>query len=152
VIATNATTTGEATALYLADALRERAPEVAVTRPPAGDLAALDGPQQRDVGGLLVAGRAGDPDHVGPGPDRADRRVGDRGGGGDGRIGEVVRDRQAAEANLAAQEPRDDPRRERARPGEIVHLVEGVAQHDRGGAGLERRPEWEQVAPPQVLE
>ena len=31
VIATNATTTGEATALYLADAVRERAPEVAVT-------------------------------------------------------------------------------------------------------------------------
>jgi recombination protein RecR len=36
VIATNATTTGEATALYLADALRERAPEVAVTRLASG--------------------------------------------------------------------------------------------------------------------
>jgi recombination protein RecR len=36
VIATNATTTGEATALYLADALHERAPEVAVTRLASG--------------------------------------------------------------------------------------------------------------------
>ena len=36
VIATNATTTGEATALYLADAMRERAPEVAVTRLASG--------------------------------------------------------------------------------------------------------------------
>ena len=36
VIATNATTTGEATALYLADALRERAPETAVTRLASG--------------------------------------------------------------------------------------------------------------------
>ena len=36
VIATNATTTGEATALYLADALRERAPDVAVTRLESG--------------------------------------------------------------------------------------------------------------------
>jgi recombination protein RecR len=36
VIATNATTTGEATALYLADALRERAPAVAVTRLASG--------------------------------------------------------------------------------------------------------------------
>ncbi len=36
VIATNATTTGEATALYLADALRERAPEVTVTRLASG--------------------------------------------------------------------------------------------------------------------
>jgi recombination protein RecR len=36
VIATNATTTGEATALYLADALRERASEVAVTRLASG--------------------------------------------------------------------------------------------------------------------
>jgi recombination protein RecR len=36
VIATNATTTGEATALFLADALRERAPEVAVTRLASG--------------------------------------------------------------------------------------------------------------------
>jgi recombination protein RecR len=36
VIATNATTTGEATALYLADALRERSPEVAVTRLASG--------------------------------------------------------------------------------------------------------------------
>ena len=36
VIATNATTTGEATALYIADALRERAPEVAVTRLASG--------------------------------------------------------------------------------------------------------------------
>jgi recombination protein RecR len=36
VIATNATTTGEATALYLADALRERAPEVSVTRLASG--------------------------------------------------------------------------------------------------------------------
>ncbi len=36
VIATNATTTGEATALYLADALRERSPELAVTRLASG--------------------------------------------------------------------------------------------------------------------
>jgi recombination protein RecR len=36
VVATNATTTGEATALYLADALRERAPKVAVTRLASG--------------------------------------------------------------------------------------------------------------------
>ena len=36
VIATNATTTGEATALYLADALRERAPAVVVTRLASG--------------------------------------------------------------------------------------------------------------------
>ena len=36
VVATNATTTGEATALYLADALRERSPEVSVTRLASG--------------------------------------------------------------------------------------------------------------------
>ena len=36
VVATNATTTGEATALYLADALRERVPAVAVTRLASG--------------------------------------------------------------------------------------------------------------------
>ena len=36
VVATNATTTGEATALYLADALRDRAPEVTVTRLASG--------------------------------------------------------------------------------------------------------------------
>jgi recombination protein RecR len=36
VIATNATTTGEATALYLADAVRERAPDVTVTRLASG--------------------------------------------------------------------------------------------------------------------
>ena len=36
VVATNATTTGEATALYLADAMRERAPDVAVTRLASG--------------------------------------------------------------------------------------------------------------------
>ncbi|HWH44778.1 MAG TPA: recombination mediator RecR [Thermoleophilaceae bacterium] len=36
VVATNATTTGEATALYLADLLRERTPEVAVTRLASG--------------------------------------------------------------------------------------------------------------------
>jgi recombination protein RecR len=36
VIATNATTTGEATALHMADLLRERAPEVAVTRLASG--------------------------------------------------------------------------------------------------------------------
>jgi len=36
VVATNATTTGEATALYLADAVRERAQEVAVTRLASG--------------------------------------------------------------------------------------------------------------------
>jgi recombination protein RecR len=36
VIATNATTTGEATALYLADAVRERSPDVSVTRLASG--------------------------------------------------------------------------------------------------------------------
>jgi recombination protein RecR len=36
VVATNATTTGEATALYIAEALRERAPDVAVTRLASG--------------------------------------------------------------------------------------------------------------------
>ncbi len=36
VVATNSTTTGEATALYIADALRESAPEVAVTRLASG--------------------------------------------------------------------------------------------------------------------
>jgi recombination protein RecR len=36
VIATNATTTGEATALYLADALRDRSPEISVTRLASG--------------------------------------------------------------------------------------------------------------------
>jgi recombination protein RecR len=36
VLATNPTTTGEATALYIADALRERTPEVAVTRLASG--------------------------------------------------------------------------------------------------------------------
>jgi len=47
VVATNSTTTGEATALYLADTLRERAPDVAVTRlatglPVGGDLEYAD--------------------------------------------------------------------------------------------------------------
>src|SRR5436190_14863261 len=36
VVATNSTTTGEATALYLADQLRERAPSVTVTRLASG--------------------------------------------------------------------------------------------------------------------
>ena len=36
VVATNSTTTGEATALYIVDALRERAPDVAVTRLASG--------------------------------------------------------------------------------------------------------------------
>ena len=36
VIATNSTTTGEATALYLADAVRQRSPDVAVTRLASG--------------------------------------------------------------------------------------------------------------------
>jgi recombination protein RecR len=36
VLATNPTTTGEATALYIADGLRERAPDVAVTRLASG--------------------------------------------------------------------------------------------------------------------
>ena len=47
VLATNPTTTGEATALHIADALRERAPEVVVTRlasglPVGGDLEYAD--------------------------------------------------------------------------------------------------------------
>jgi recombination protein RecR len=36
VVATNSTTSGEATALYIADALRERAPDVTVTRLASG--------------------------------------------------------------------------------------------------------------------
>src|SRR3954454_22064870 len=36
VVATNATTTGEATAMYIAEALRERAPDVTVTRLASG--------------------------------------------------------------------------------------------------------------------
>lgn len=36
VVATNATTTGEATALYIADELRQRAPQVSVTRLASG--------------------------------------------------------------------------------------------------------------------
>jgi recombination protein RecR len=36
VVATNSTTTGEATALYIADVLRERAPDVTVTRLASG--------------------------------------------------------------------------------------------------------------------
>ncbi len=36
IVATNATTTGEATALYIADELRRRAPEVSVTRLASG--------------------------------------------------------------------------------------------------------------------
>jgi recombination protein RecR len=36
VLATNPTTTGEATALHIADGLRERAPQVAVTRLASG--------------------------------------------------------------------------------------------------------------------
>jgi recombination protein RecR len=36
VLATNPTTTGEATALHIADGLRERAPEVTVTRLASG--------------------------------------------------------------------------------------------------------------------
>jgi recombination protein RecR len=47
IVATNPTTTGEATALYIADALRERAPDVSVTRlasglPVGGDLEYAD--------------------------------------------------------------------------------------------------------------
>jgi recombination protein RecR len=47
VLATNSTTTGEATALHIADALRERAPQVVVTRlasglPVGGDLEYAD--------------------------------------------------------------------------------------------------------------
>ncbi len=47
VLATNSTTTGEATALHIADALRERAPDVLVTRlasglPVGGDLEYAD--------------------------------------------------------------------------------------------------------------
>jgi recombination protein RecR len=47
VVATNSTTTGEATALYLADTLRDSAPDVAVTRlatglPVGGDLEYAD--------------------------------------------------------------------------------------------------------------
>ncbi len=36
VLATNPTTTGEATALHIAEALRERAPQVSVTRLASG--------------------------------------------------------------------------------------------------------------------
>ena len=63
VIATNATTTGEATALYLADALRERSPDV-VGHPPG----------QRPAGGLgpRVRGR----DHARPRAARPARALG----------------------------------------------------------------------------
>src|SRR3954466_45194 len=52
VVATNSTTTGEATALYLADTLRDRAPEVAVTRLATG---------------LPAGGALEDPHRVAPG-------------------------------------------------------------------------------------
>jgi recombination protein RecR len=47
VVATNSTTTGEATALYIADQLRERSPDTTVTRlasglPVGGDLEYAD--------------------------------------------------------------------------------------------------------------
>ena len=47
VLATNPTTTGEATALHIADGLRERAPDITVTRlasglPVGGDLEYAD--------------------------------------------------------------------------------------------------------------
>jgi recombination protein RecR len=60
VLATNPTTTGEATALYIADALRERTPEVAVTRlasglPVGADLEYAD---EVTLGKALVGRRA----------------------------------------------------------------------------------------------
>ena len=47
VLATNSTTTGEATALHIADGLRQRAPDIAITRlasglPVGGDLEYAD--------------------------------------------------------------------------------------------------------------
>jgi recombination protein RecR len=60
VLATNPTTTGEATALYIADALRERTPEIAVTRlasglPVGADLEYAD---EVTLGKALVGRRA----------------------------------------------------------------------------------------------
>jgi recombination protein RecR len=60
VLATNQTTTGEATALFIADGLRERAPSVAVTRlasglPVGGDLEYAD---EVTLGRALVGRRA----------------------------------------------------------------------------------------------
>jgi recombination protein RecR len=60
VLATNPTTTGEATALYIADALRERTPDVAVTRlasglPVGADLEYAD---EVTLGKALVGRRA----------------------------------------------------------------------------------------------
>jgi recombination protein RecR len=60
VIATNPTTTGEATALHIAGALRERTPDVAVTRlasglPVGGDLEYAD---EVTLGRALVGRRA----------------------------------------------------------------------------------------------
>src|SRR3954454_6878506 len=62
VLATNPTTTGEATALHIADGLRTRAPEVAVTRlasglPVGGDLEYADeGPLGRALAGRRAVG------------------------------------------------------------------------------------------------
>jgi recombination protein RecR len=60
VVATNPTTTGEATALHIAGALREQAPDVAVTRlasglPVGGDLEYAD---EVTLGRALVGRRA----------------------------------------------------------------------------------------------
>ena len=54
--------------------------------------------EDRGVGGLLVAVGPGDEQHVGAGPQRQDRRVRNRVGRADRRVGEVVGDRDAAEA------------------------------------------------------
>ena len=61
VLATNPTTTGEATALHIADVLRERAPDVVVTRlasglPVGGDLEYAD---EVTLGKALPRARAG---------------------------------------------------------------------------------------------
>ena len=62
VLATNPTTTGEATALHIAAALRERAPDVAVTRLASG-LPGRRRPRVRRRG------------HAGQGPRRAPRAL-----------------------------------------------------------------------------
>ena len=60
MLATNPTTTGEATALHIADGLRERAPDVAVTRLACGLPVGADLEYADEVTlGRALAGAAG---------------------------------------------------------------------------------------------
>src|SRR5919106_5332024 len=65
--------------------------------PLAGDVAPPDRPEDGRIGGLLVAGGTGDGQHVGAGPERLDRGVGERVGGGDRGVRKVVGDRDPLE-------------------------------------------------------